>query len=120
LVATSVLEEGIDVPSCNLIVRFDKIPSYTSYIQSMGRARKPNALFCALIESANYMKESGDLDTYQRINCAMVQHLIRNIEKVDEEVLPMALEHNVEPFCPGGTADSPSVSLESAMDVIDA
>lgn len=36
LVATSVLEEGIDVPACNLIVRFDRIKTYCDYVQTKG------------------------------------------------------------------------------------
>jgi len=44
----------------------------------------------------------------------MVRHLIANVEKVDEEVGAMTTEHSIPPFCPGGTADSPSVTLESA------
>ena len=37
LVATSVLEEGIDIPECNLIVRFDKIRTYCDYVQTKGK-----------------------------------------------------------------------------------
>lgn len=36
LVATSVLEEGIDIPACNLIVRFDRIKTYCDYVQTKG------------------------------------------------------------------------------------
>ncbi|PHH90283.1 hypothetical protein CDD83_4084 [Cordyceps sp. RAO-2017] len=39
LVATSVLEEGIDVPACNLIVCFDKPDSLRAFVQRRGRAR---------------------------------------------------------------------------------
>ncbi|KAI1344072.1 RNase3 domain-containing protein [Xylariaceae sp. FL0016] len=39
LVATSVLEEGIDVPACNLVVCFDKLSNLKSFIQRRGRAR---------------------------------------------------------------------------------
>ncbi|KAA0198755.1 Dicer [Hyalella azteca] len=39
LVATRVLEEGIDVPNCTLVVRFDPALSFQSYVQSCGRAR---------------------------------------------------------------------------------
>ena len=39
LVCTSVLEEGIDVCACNVVVRLDCQLSLRSYIQSRGRAR---------------------------------------------------------------------------------
>ena len=34
LISTSVLEEGVDIPRCNLIVRFDLPKDYRSYVQS--------------------------------------------------------------------------------------
>ena len=37
LVATSVLEEGVDIPACNLIIRFDKIVTYCDYVQTKGK-----------------------------------------------------------------------------------
>ncbi len=39
LVATSVLEEGIDVPKCNLIICFDEPKTLKSFVQRRGRAR---------------------------------------------------------------------------------
>lgn len=36
VVATSVLEEGIDIPECNLIIRFDKFRTYCDYVQTKG------------------------------------------------------------------------------------
>ena len=39
LVSTAVLEEGVEMPSCTLIVRFDAPLSYQSYVQSAGRIR---------------------------------------------------------------------------------
>lgn len=37
LIGTSVLEEGIDLPKCNLVVRWDTPKSYRSYVQCKGR-----------------------------------------------------------------------------------
>jgi hypothetical protein len=39
LVATSVVEEGIDVPACNLVICFDPVETLKSFIQRRGRAR---------------------------------------------------------------------------------
>ncbi|CAF1143272.1 unnamed protein product [Rotaria sp. Silwood1] len=44
LVATAVVEEGLDIPKCNLVFRFNRPPNFSSYMQSKGRARaKQNA-----------------------------------------------------------------------------
>ncbi|KAI6228850.1 hypothetical protein M3Y99_01177100 [Aphelenchoides fujianensis] len=48
LVSTSVLEEGIDVKSCNLVIRVAPPADFRSYIQSRGRARAQNAVYCLL------------------------------------------------------------------------
>ncbi|KAK0706786.1 hypothetical protein B0T26DRAFT_472686 [Lasiosphaeria miniovina] len=39
LVATSVIEEGIDIPACNLVICFDKPENLKAFIQRRGRAR---------------------------------------------------------------------------------
>lgn len=33
LVATSVLEEGVDVKQCNVVIRFDRPTDYRAYVQ---------------------------------------------------------------------------------------
>ena len=40
LISTSVLEEGLDIPACNLVIRFDSIMSMRALIQSRGRAAR--------------------------------------------------------------------------------
>lgn len=46
LVATTVIEEGLDIPSCNLVIRFDgSSDNLRSYVQSKGRARDLNSKF---------------------------------------------------------------------------
>ncbi|KAM0928777.1 hypothetical protein ACQ4PT_001981 [Festuca glaucescens] len=49
IVATQVLEEGLDVPSCNLIIRFDPAATVCSFIQSRGRARMQNSDYVLLV-----------------------------------------------------------------------
>lgn len=53
LIATSVLEEGIDVPACNLVICFDKPPNLKSFIQRRGRARMKNSTLLLFCEEGN-------------------------------------------------------------------
>ncbi|RYP68014.1 hypothetical protein DL771_006937 [Monosporascus sp. 5C6A] len=58
LVATEVLEEGIDVPACNLVVCFDPPTNLKSFIQRRGRARarESRLIMMAPAESSQHME----------------------------------------------------------------
>ncbi|CAK7275411.1 Dicer-like protein 2 [Sporothrix epigloea] len=43
LVATSVIEEGIDIPDCNFVICVDEVTNLKSFIQRRGRARDKNS-----------------------------------------------------------------------------
>jgi hypothetical protein len=45
LVATSVVEEGVDVEACSFVIVFDHLKSTKGYVQMRGRARQKNARF---------------------------------------------------------------------------
>lgn len=51
--ATSVAEEGLDIPDCNLIVRFDPCKTMIQYIQSRGRARQQDSTYVHMLEQGN-------------------------------------------------------------------
>jgi endoribonuclease Dicer len=53
LFATSVAEEGLDIPDCNLVVRFDLYTTLIQYIQSRGRARHANSRYYHMYEDRN-------------------------------------------------------------------
>ena len=53
LIATSIAEEGLDIPDCNLVIRFDLNVTLIQYIQSRGRARHPSSKYIHMIETNN-------------------------------------------------------------------
>lgn len=51
VVATNVLEEGIDLTACNVVVCFDQPGNIKSFIQRRGRARQEKATFAILVSA---------------------------------------------------------------------
>jgi ERCC4-related helicase len=61
LIATSVAEEGIDIPSCKLVIRMDGIDSVLQLIQSRGRARSKQSEFVCI-----FHRHSKDVNKMRR------------------------------------------------------
>lgn len=53
LIATDVVEEGIDVPKCSTVIRFDITKTVRSNVQSRGRARQNHSKFIIMLERGN-------------------------------------------------------------------
>ncbi|KAK0417580.1 hypothetical protein QR680_013094 [Steinernema hermaphroditum] len=80
LFATSILEEGVDVKHCNLVIRFDAPNDFRSYVQSRGRARKSGAHYFMLIEK----KDNAALASQLRDYCEIERMLVTRTTTVDE------------------------------------
>lgn len=80
LVATSVLEEGIDVPACNLVICVDKPSHLRSFIQRRGRAR--------MRESHLYLftdEEQADTSTnWEDLEAEMKRHYEDDMRKLQK------------------------------------
>ncbi|OVA00281.1 Ribonuclease III domain [Macleaya cordata] len=53
LVATKVAEEGLDIQTCCLVIRFDLPETVASFIQSRGRARMAQSEYAFLVDRGN-------------------------------------------------------------------
>ncbi len=62
LVSTSVVEEGVDVRKCNLVIKFDGINNYREYVQSKGRARANGSAFIVLADQYSAASTEKDLE----------------------------------------------------------
>ena len=86
LVATSVLEEGIDVPACNLIIRYQHVTNEISLVQSRGRARAMDSNCYAIIGKGT-PKEFQELQNEEKnhlVNDVIEYHLPPESQWVEE------------------------------------
>ena len=86
-VATSVLEEGVDVPAMNLVVCFDERPNFRSFIQSRGRARQRASQFVMFPEAALKQAQWQALEDEMKKKCQKDLDDIHNrrvLEEIDE------------------------------------
>ncbi|KAG5982994.1 hypothetical protein E4U55_000993 [Claviceps digitariae] len=92
LFATQVAEEGIDVPDCDLIIRFDLHDSAIQYIQSRGRARQAKSTFISMVEEDNIKQKRRLLeaarDTTALRRFVSVLSADRKVADVDQPLAP--------------------------------
>ncbi|KAH8771438.1 hypothetical protein BGZ57DRAFT_764452 [Hyaloscypha finlandica] len=82
IIATSALEEGIDVSACNVVICFNKPPNLKSFIQRRGRARHEKSTFMILLSSG----DNADLGAaWERMESKMVEEYMRESRQLDEE-----------------------------------
>jgi len=97
IVATDVLEEGIDVAACNLVVCFDPPPNVKSFIQRRGRARQEKSDFALL-----FPKDEGysKIEKWKTLEASLIQAYQNELRQIreaaeseeDAEVVPGSLQ----------------------------
>ena len=85
LIATSVIEEGLDVSSCNLVVSINEVLNVKSFIQTKGRARQRNSKFIFLCAKEERSQVCETIEGFKK--------LISNIQEIaysdgDKVILP--------------------------------
>ena len=64
LIATSVVEEGLDIPKCNVVCRFNFPKNYPSYLQSKGRARAKGSRYYTLVDEKGKKEKENELEVH--------------------------------------------------------
>lgn len=68
IIATSVLEEGIDLQECNLVICYDTPTTFRSYVQTKGRARMKQSKYVIMTKAAENMKLQKKAEEWQMVN----------------------------------------------------
>uniref|UniRef100_A0A0E0JSJ4 Uncharacterized protein n=1 Tax=Oryza punctata TaxID=4537 RepID=A0A0E0JSJ4_ORYPU len=72
LFTTDVAEEGIHVPECSCVIRFDLPRTTGSYVHSRGRARQEDSQYIVMIERGN-VKQNDLISAIVRSETSMVK-----------------------------------------------
>ncbi|XP_055989305.1 endoribonuclease Dicer isoform X1 [Sorex fumeus] len=114
LIATSIVEEGVDIPKCNLVVRFDLPTEYRSYVQSKGRARAPISNYIMLADTDKIKSFEEDLKTYKAIEKILRNKCSKSVESGEADVEPVVDDEDTFPpyvLRP----DGPQVTINTAI-----
>ncbi|XP_056151724.1 endoribonuclease Dicer isoform X1 [Lampris incognitus] len=116
LIATSIVEEGVDIPKCNLVVRFDLPTEYRSYVQSKGRARAPVSNYIMLADSDRTKAFEEDLKTYKAIEKILRNKCSKSAEVTEFEVEQVLDDDNIlPPYVLRSEDGGPRVTINTAI-----
>ncbi|XP_053394123.1 ATP-dependent RNA helicase DHX58-like isoform X2 [Mercenaria mercenaria] len=82
IVATSVADEGLDIPKCNLVIRYEYVTNEIVRLQSRGRARARNSKYYVLTTEGSWIVEKEEKNAMlERLMDAVVPALQRYIHE---------------------------------------
>ncbi|XP_045863620.1 endoribonuclease Dicer [Meles meles] len=116
LIATSIVEEGVDIPKCNLVVRFDLPTEYRSYVQSKGRARAPISNYIMLADTDKIKSFEEDLKTYKAIEKILRNKCSKSVDTGETDVEPVVDDDDVfPPYVLRPDDGGPRVTINTAI-----
>ena len=123
LVSTSVVEEGLDVPQCNLVIRYSLPDDVCSYLQSRGRARASKSQYIMMVDDKHSRSFGTQLRDMQEIE-QMLEKLCygRHVPVVDdddeEEDQVKNVDEIIPPFCPHGKGTQIRATATSSIQLL--
>ncbi|KAL1493216.1 hypothetical protein ABEB36_011312 [Hypothenemus hampei] len=118
LVSTAVLEQGCDLPKCNLVVRFDLPETFHSYIQSKARARASEAHYILFCNANEVNKFVDNLAQYNEIENTLLRRCQSLEPSKSEELFADSYSSCWPPYQPLKEEGSPNVTLFTSIALI--
>ncbi|KAM7156444.1 endoribonuclease Dicer isoform 2-T8 [Molossus nigricans] len=116
LIATSIVEEGVDIPKCNLVVRFDLPTEYRSYVQSKGRARAPISNYIMLADTDRIKSFEEDLKTYKAIEKILRNKCSKSVDTGETDIEPVVDDDDIfPPYVLRPDDGGPRVTINTAI-----
>lgn len=97
IVCSSVLEEGIDVQECNYVIMFDEIKTFSTYVQTKGRARMQNSDYVIFTNDSSYEELVQKVRVYQNMDKRLKSYLIdRTVDREKPSAFQTAQQFTTE------------------------
>lgn len=117
LIATSVVEEGLDIPHCNFVVRFDLPNDIRAFIQSKGRARSSVSKFILLVDKQQEREERAMVESFTAMEKTLQDCAAKERRVPDEEEMREAAMDDFPPYQPYGPKEA-TATLTSSLQLI--
>ena len=117
LIATSVVEEGLDIPHCNFVVRFDLPNDIRAFIQSKGRARSSVSKFILLVDKQQEREERAMVESFIAMERTLRDCAVKERRLPDEDEMREATVDDLPPYQPYGPKEA-TVTLTSSLQLL--
>lgn len=118
MIATSILEQGCDLPKCNLVIRFDLPLSFHSYVQSKSKARVADSYYITLASNIQLESFLNELAEYIQVESTLLRRC-SSLEPSDEEKTEADLySKQFKPYQPLSNPEAPRVTLATAISLV--
>lgn len=91
IVATSVAEEGLDLPECELVIQLAPPTTVTALVQIRGRARKPGSRFVALVRDSGQKEKIETLLKREKHMTEATQNVLKKQNPEMSETIPKSV-----------------------------